>query len=141
MAAGLLKQALIKAEQTGYFINSAGLIALVGRQADPIACQLLYERGVDISDHRACQINREMIRKADLILVMEFNQKIAIEKNEPTSRGKVFLLGEWGKFDVMDPYQQDITVFERSLAQIEKGIFQWLSKLSIQSLKSKSDPL
>lgn len=141
MAAGLLKHALIETEQTGYFINSAGLIALVGHQADPIACRLLHEKGIDISDHRACQINREMIRKADLILVMESNQKIAIEKNEPTSRGKVFLLGEWGKFDVIDPYQQDITVFEKSLALIEKGISQWLSKLSPQSLKSKSNAL
>ncbi|MDO9312627.1 MAG: low molecular weight phosphotyrosine protein phosphatase, partial [Nitrosomonas sp.] len=100
-----------------------------GHQPDPIACQLLLKKGIDISNYRACQLNREMIRKSELILVMDLNQKIAIEENELSARGKVFRLGEWGKFDIDDPYKQDLFVFEESLALIEKGVSQWVAKL------------
>ena len=70
-----------------------------------------------------------MIRKADLILVMELSHKIAIEESEPSARGKVFRLGEWGKFDISDPYKQDLSAFVKSLNLIEQGIALWLPKL------------
>ncbi len=129
MAEGLFKHALIEADKTDYFVSSAGLGALIGYQPDPIACQLLLKKNIDILDHRACQLNREMIHKAELILVMELNQKVAIEENEPSARGKIFRLGEWGKFDISDPYEQDLVVFEKVLALIEEGVSQWVVKL------------
>ena len=46
--------------------------------------------GIDISGHRACQLNTEMIRKADLVLVMEQNQKAVILESERSARGKVY---------------------------------------------------
>ena len=70
-----------------------------------------------------------MIRNADLVLVMELNQRLIIEKYDPSARGKVYRLGEWGKFDVGDPYQQGIAAFEESLELIETGVSQWLGKL------------
>jgi protein-tyrosine phosphatase len=45
MAGGLLAHELPRAR-----ITSAGLGALVGRKADPIAIELMAERGIDISD-------------------------------------------------------------------------------------------
>lgn len=129
MAEGLFKRALVEVNKADYFVSSAGLDALVGRQPDPTACQLLLKKGIDISGYRACQLNREMIRKAKLILVMELNQKIAIEENEPSARGKVFRLGEWGKFDIADPYKQDLFAFKKALMLIEKGVSQWLIRL------------
>ena len=129
MAEGLFKHALAEANKTDCFVRSAGLGALVGHPPDPIACQLLLKKNIDISGYRASQLNREMIHKAELILVMELNQKVTIEECEPSARGKVFRLGEWGKFDIADPYKQDLLVFEKSLALIEKGVLQWVVKL------------
>jgi len=129
MAEGLFKHALVATNKTNCVVSSAGLRALIGHQPDPIACQLLSIKGIDISSYRACQLNREMIRKADLILVMELNQKIAIEKHEPSAKGKVFRLGEWEKFDIADPYKQDIIIFEKSLELIGKGVSQWIARL------------
>ncbi len=129
MAEGLFKRALVEVNKADYFVSSAGLGALTGYQPDPIACQLLLKKNIDISAHRACQLTREMIHKAELILVMELNQKIAIEENEPSARGKIFRLGEWGKFDISDPYKQDLVVFEKALALIEEGVSQWVVKL------------
>lgn len=129
MAEGLLKQALAASNKMDCFVSSAGLNALIGHKADPNACLLMLNKGIDISNHRACQINSEMIRKSDLILVMETFQKNAIEENEPSTKGKVFRLGEWGKFDIPDPYQRELSVFETSLALIEQGVAQWIAKL------------
>ena len=129
MAEGIFKQLLIESNKADCRANSAGLHALVGRPPEPFACELLLKKGIDISDHRACQINSAMIRNADLVLVMELNQRLIIEKYDPSARGKVYRLGEWGKFDVGDPYQQGIAAFEESLELIETGVSQWLGKL------------
>lgn len=130
MAEGLLKQALARSGKTDCFVNSAGLNALIGHKADPKTCLLMAKKGIDLSSHRACQINTEMIRRADLILVMETLQKSAIEENEPSTKGKVFRLGEWGKFDIPDPYQKELSVFEETLTLIEQGVAQWIKKLN-----------
>ena len=129
MAEGLLKHTFFEVNKTECNVSSAGLGALVGHKADPSACQLMNIRGIDISGHRARQLHFEMIRKSDLVLVMELSQKNAIIENHPSTRGKVFRLGEWEGFDIMDPYKKDIATFERSLALIEKGISQWMGKL------------
>jgi len=129
MAEGLLKHALAACNKSECVVSSAGLGALISHPPDPKACQLMIEKGIDISDYRACQLNKEMIRKADLILVMESAHKIAIEESEPSAKGKVFRLGEWGRFDISDPYKQDLSAFVKSINLIEQGIALWVPKL------------
>lgn len=129
MAEGVFRQAFVEVNNFESRIRSAGLGALVGHPPDPKAIQLMMEKGIDISDHRARQLNQEIIRKSDLILVMELDQKNTIEEIEPTARGKVFRLGEWGGFDIPDPYQKEIHVFEKTLILIEQGVSQWIKKL------------
>lgn len=129
MAEGVFRQAFVEVNNFESRIRSAGLGALVGHPPEPKAIQLMMEKGIDISDHRARQLNQEIIRKSDLILVMELDQKNTIEEIEPTARGKVFRLGEWGGFDIPDPYQKEIHVFEKTLILIEQGVSQWIKKL------------
>ena len=129
MAEGLIRNALTAAKKCDCHVDSAGLGALVGHPPDPIACQLMLDSGIDISGHRARQVTKEMIRKADLILVMESAHKSAIEESEPSAKGKVFRLGEWAKFDIPDPYKKDLAAFLEVLDLIEKGIALWVPKL------------
>jgi len=129
MAEGLFKQAFIETGKLDGKISSAGLGALVGHPPDPKACQVMIEKGIDISSYRARQLSQEMIRKSELILVMEASQRNAIEEIESTARGKIFRLGEWGKFDIPDPYQKEIRIFENTLLLIEQGVSHWIHKL------------
>ena len=129
MAEGLLKQALVGANRTDCQVSSAGLGALIGHQADASACQLMMRQGIDISGHRARQLDTEMILKASLILVMDLKQKTSIIENVQSTRGKVYRLGEWGNFDIADPYGQKFAAFEEALVLIEQGISQWIEKL------------
>ena len=129
MAEGFLKQALTASGKGDCLVNSAGLGALIGHPPDKKACQLMMKKDIDISGHRACQLNKDMIRKADLILVMESSHKSAIEEFEPCAKGKVFRLGNWGDYDIPDPYQQNLPAFVISFNLIERGISEWLKKL------------
>jgi protein-tyrosine phosphatase len=103
-------------------VSSAGLAALEGRPADPIAVALLAERGIDLSAHRARQITPELVAAAELVLVMEAEQQRHLERLAPSARGKVQRLGRFGNFDVPDPYRRGRAAFEASLALIERGL-------------------
>ncbi len=129
MAEAIFKNEFSKINHRNCHVSSAGIAALVGHKADEKACQLMMARGLNIAHHRACQLNSEMIRKADLILVMELAHKADIETREPSAKGKVFRLGEWGGYDIPDPYKLDLKAFDSALALIDQGVSQWMKKL------------
>jgi protein-tyrosine phosphatase len=103
-------------------VASAGLAALVGRPADPLAVELLAERGIDLSGHRARQLTPELLSDFDLVLVMEAAQQQELERLSRAARGRVQRLGRFGGFDVPDPYRQPREAFERALALVERGL-------------------
>ncbi|MBF6992468.1 MULTISPECIES: low molecular weight protein-tyrosine-phosphatase [Cupriavidus] len=124
MAEGLLRQALPEGD-----VGSAGLGALAGQAADPKAVDLMSQQGVDISGHRAQQLSYAMIRRADLILVMDGAQRQEIQRLHPATTGRVFRLGELGKFDVPDPYRQPRPAFENALQLIRRGVESWVPRI------------
>ncbi len=131
MAAAMLKNAL--GEQSGVSLGSAGLGAMVGHPADDHAIALRAERGLDITDHRARQLEPALIKAADLVLVMESGHRQLISELEPATRGKVYRLCEWTDEDAPDPYRQPRAAFEDALVMIEKGVRDWAEKINIQA--------
>ncbi|MBM5578773.1 low molecular weight protein-tyrosine-phosphatase [Burkholderia pseudomallei] len=123
--------ALFAATLPGRAVTSAGLNALVGLPAAPLAQDVMRERGVDLSAHRAQQLGRAHCASADLILVMDRGQRRLVEERYPLARGKVFRIGEHENFDVHDPYRQPRFVFERSARLLELGVNGWLSRLRL----------
>ena len=103
-------------------VESAGIAALVGRGADPIACDLVRERGFDLGRHRARQLTPELIRSFELILVMEALQQREVEAMDPAARGRVQRVGRIGGFDVPDPFRRGRPAFEQALALIDRGL-------------------
>lgn len=129
MAEGLLKHALIAKNHDECQVSSAGLGAVVNYPPDEKSCQLMQVKNIDISDYRARQLDKEMIRKADLILVMESSHKNSIEEMEPSAKGKVFRLGNWGDYEIPDPYRKNQAAFDKAFQLIERGVNEWLQKL------------
>jgi protein-tyrosine phosphatase len=129
MAEALLRNALSGKEE--FSVESAGLGALVDEPASEHAVALMSERGIDISSHRARQLQPELVNKADLILVMESGHKKAIETADVTVRGKVFRLGETSDRDIVDPYRRSRAVFEDVLEDIDEGIADWVKQLTV----------
>lgn len=103
-------------------VASAGIAALVGHAADPVACELMGARGLDLAEHRARQLTPELIHSFELILVMEAGQQRAVEAIDPSARGRVHRIGRMGGFDVPDPYRRGRAAFEQALNLIERGL-------------------
>ncbi len=125
MAEGLLREALSDRK-----LSSAGLGALVGHPADPIAIELMQARGVDIGGHRARQLQGTMMAESDLVLVMELNQQRHLEQQYPLARGKIFRLCENIRADVADPYRQGRKEFEEALRLIAQGVESWTLRIN-----------
>lgn len=126
MAEALLSETLRDAAP-GLRIRSAGTAALVGYGPPPTAVELMAERGVDISGHRARQLTDSLALRHELILVMEGAQRRWIEGQWPILRGRVHLFGVTE--DIPDPYGQPREVFEDCLARIDAGVEVWSKRL------------
>jgi len=117
--------------QDGFAVESAGLGALVGHPASEYSIELMEELGVDITGHRARQIHPDMVRDADLVLVMESGHKRAIDDADPTARGKVHRVCEWQDKDVADPYRKPRAAYEAALTDILAGVSSWVEKIKV----------
>ncbi|WP_416051298.1 low molecular weight phosphotyrosine protein phosphatase [Cupriavidus basilensis] len=120
MAQGLLRHAL-----PGCTVSSAGLAPLEGAAADPHTVRLLEEDGLDLSGHRARTVDEDMINGADLVLVMDTEQREALERQYPQARGKVYRLCEFMHADVPDPYGCSQNMFRIVLGLIRQGVDSW----------------
>ncbi len=128
MAAALLGHNLASHNPT-VEVQSAGLAALVDYPADPLAQELMQERGIDLSGHRARQLTATMVMDADLVLAMETAQVKMVESMLPGARGRVHRLGKAGVFDVPDPYGRSRDTFVQALGLIDQGLTDWQSRL------------
>jgi len=125
-------EALLKARLPDKKIWSAGLAALEGRPADPLAQEVAAEHGLDISAHRAQQLRGWMCAEADLILVMESEHQREIASHYPLARGKIRCLGEQPSGQpvaVADPYRQPRPAFETAHDCIERGVSLWTRRI------------
>ena len=120
---------LIKRQHPDLQIDSAGLSAMVGHTADDKAIACMDTLDIDMRSHIAKQINAELIKKADLVLVMSSNQQKHIEQKWPFAKGKVFRLGHWQGQNVPDPYKHDQAFFEETCRNIQSYVADWQSHI------------
>lgn len=125
-----MAEALLRQQFPDKNIESAGVGALVGYPADQNAIALMAKHGMDISSHKAKQINSDLALNTDLIFTMSDAQTKWIETRWPYCRGKTFKLGYWSDFDIADPYQRDTRAFETAYKHISIGIQQWEDKIA-----------
>lgn len=123
-------EALLAAALPAQQVASAGTGALSGHAADPMATELMHEKGISIAAHRARQLNLTLCQRADLILVMDREQRVLVQRRYPFTSGKVFRMAEHSGQDVADPYRQGRSAFEAALALIEHGAQQWAQRIS-----------
>lgn len=110
-------------------IESAGLSAMVGHVADEKAISCMDNLTLDMRKHVAKQITAELIKAADLVLVMSSNQQKYIEQKWSFAKGKVFRIGHWQGKNVPDPYQHDQAFFEETCRNIQSYVADWQSHI------------
>lgn len=131
IAEALLRQVL----PTDIHVESAGLNALQGFSAHPTVLRLMAELGIDVSSHRGRQLTAPMALSADLILVMDDQQKEFCGQMVPGARGRIFLLGHWlasPSREISDPFRQDTDAFRAALEVIQFAVASWLPHMTLK---------
>ncbi len=125
MAETLLREALAAKGNTQVSVSSAGTGAWDGAPASEGAYLVALENGLDMSNHRARLLTREIVRDADLILVMSGHHLARVA--ELGGEHKVHLLGSYsgrepGRTEVSDPYGAEIDSYRATFAELRELI-------------------
>ncbi len=110
-AEGLLRLRLDERELADIAVTSAGITASAGDPVPVDAVAAAAEWGVDLSSHRARQVSADMVREADLILVMDGYHLTALATAFPSDREKLHALALFDpaedRTDIADPAEMD----------------------------------
>ncbi len=139
MAQALLADKVSRAGDGERFqVESAGTWGLDDEPASGLARATMRARGLDLETHRARTVTAELLRQADLVLVMANDHKDALAAEFPFVRRKLHLVSELAglHYDIGDPYGKTAAAYEscaRELAQlIENGyprFGEWLASI------------
>ena len=126
-----MAEALFKAKlPPGTEVSSAGIAALVGAPADPLAVEVMRDHGYDISAHRGRQVVLAFLTNADLVLGLDQGHTAGLLRQYPVLRGRVHKLLQWrGNKDVADPYGQDKAAFQLAYEHIAWGVDDWVQRI------------
>jgi protein-tyrosine-phosphatase len=94
-------------------IASAGLHATPGNPVHPWALAASAEFGISLESHRARIVSADMVREADAIFAMDFQNKAELLTLYPDSDQKIFMLSAYldgpGQYrEIPDPYFGDV---------------------------------
>ena len=127
MAEALLKNKLKEKGRNDIEVISAGILLLGGLGASEGTREVLSKVGIDVSEHRSQPVTKEMIRRSDLILVMEKAHEEEIVKIAPDAKNRVFLLKEFAKIndddlDIHDPLGHTVDYYENIYYTIKEAV-------------------
>lgn len=144
MAEGLFKKMLRerKGDNRRFHIMSAGISALPGMSPTSEAIKVMAEQGIDISRHMATQVQEDLIKKADLILVMSHAHRDYIKKKFTFAQDKIYLLKEFARigefkstqrtdknYEIVDPLGRPIEFYRMIARQLKENLEKILDKI------------
>ena len=144
MAEGIFKKMLKERAENNTRLNiiSAGISALPGMSPTSEAILAMFEQGIDISQHHTQALQEELIKKADLILVMTNQHKEYIHKEFPFAQNKTFLLKKFTlnnksesnqnnekNYEIIDPIGRKIEFYRITARELKKNLEKILDKI------------
>jgi tRNA threonylcarbamoyl adenosine modification protein (Sua5/YciO/YrdC/YwlC family) len=128
MAEALLKKKLAQQGRANIDVVSAGIVLVGGFGATSDTRQLLAREGIDVSNHLSQRVTRELVKEADLILVMERLHEQRILQIAPEAKNRVYLLKEFAKIednnnlDIADPIGKPLDFYEMTFGVIKEAV-------------------
>jgi protein-tyrosine phosphatase len=120
MAEQLAHTSLPQAGLADWQVTSAGTWTRDGLRPDHLTLQVIRELGGDLSRHRSRLLREADMVSADLVLVMEANQREALQAEFPAHAAKVHLLSALAgqEFDIVDPSGGALDEYRRVAGQL-----------------------
>jgi protein-tyrosine-phosphatase len=106
-------------------VVSAGVEAIPGRTAHPIARRIARRRCVDLDDHAASRVSAAAIRASDVVFVVDLIQFVALRERFPEARAKTFLLTSLAPstpMEIADPVNGDDRAFDVCFQHITQAV-------------------
>ena len=133
MAEGLLREALAARGIEHVTVASAGTGAWEGAPVSEGAYLVGLEHGLDLSEHRARLLTRDLVREADLVLAMSGHHLARVA--ELGGEHKVNLLGSYAgrepaRSEVSDPFGADLAVYRATYAELRDLIGNVVSRVA-----------
>ena len=133
MAEYLLKDMLRNREIDDWTVKSAGIAVFSGGDMSSKALKVLKEDKIEVDDHKATQINNDLLKEADIILTMTSSHKEHLRSIKEISEKKLYTLKELieddDELDILDPYGQSLKVYKDTRDEIREALNSLLSKL------------
>jgi protein-tyrosine-phosphatase len=134
MAEGILKEIFKQQNLDNICVSSAGTISIMNWGSTPETVEVMKKRGIDVSGYKSRPVSKELIKKADIILVMTDVHKIDIVAIDNLAKKKIKLLKEFqslseGSLNIADPIGHDIEFYQKCSEEIERcllGFVKWL---------------
>ena len=121
LAEGLFKKYLQENKITDIEVSSAGVGAFPGDAVSINSILVAGNRGVDISDHRARNVNPEHLITTDLFFCMSESHKAVLSRH--CDESKIIVL------NVPDPFGRPIEVYEECAKQLESKFPEILERI------------
>lgn len=131
LAEAITRRLLASASRSDVTVSSAGTNAWDGSPASDGALLVGMERGLDLSDHRSRQLNEEMIKEADLILVMASSHLARVKELSPKANAHLlagYASGREGT-PVQDPFGGDLTAYRDTFDELERELSGLLERI------------
>ena len=127
MAEALFRRMMQEQKRFDVEVSSAGIMALEGLSVSEGARGVLSREGIDVSGYFSKRVTKDMVKRSDLILVMERIQEDAILNMAPEVKNRVFLLKEFAKIDennldIADPIGKSFDFYESAFASIKEAL-------------------
>lgn len=127
IAKKLLEKKLNEKNRTNVEVLSAGIMMLDGLSAADEVKELLRQEGIDVSSHHSQKVTKEMIKKSDIVLVMEKLHEEKILELAPQVKNRLFLLKEFAKIkdnnlDIADPIGKSKEFYAQTFGIIKEAI-------------------
>ena len=113
-------------------VRSAGLDTSFGKPAHHFAQAVGTAGGLVLGQHATQPLQKDHVEQADMILVMEWQQRNRLIKLYPQARQKVFLLRQFydqSVREVADPYSGTLEDFQTCFAMIKRACDVLIAKM------------
>ena len=125
MGEQILKQMLAEKRMDNVAVYSAGIQAPVGMKAPIYSKMVCLQNGINLDEHRAKQLTRDMIKASDLILVMEKAHRLFIQSILPDASEKILLLNQLyssGELEIADPIGHEMEAYQQCFNEIHRHL-------------------
>lgn len=132
MAQALLEE-MAKEKKLDIKVKSAGVFALDGQVASINAIEVLKKERIDLTNHRARIVYRDLLEEADLILTMGKSHKDLLISKFDFIKGKIYTLKEYAygkEEDIEDPFGGNINVYDKAKEEIKEALKVTIKKLT-----------